>query len=343
MIAINLPWPPRELHSNQRPWTSEDEVFLREHHGSLSLKEIGAAMGRSQSSIRGKITRLGISKKSQWSDAEEAALVALYEKAGRDGVLGLAAFAREIGRDPKNVNRKARQLGLEANPNRRVVEIRKERIRKFSNDAEMRASMSDRAKARIEKNGHPRGMLGKHHSQSVREHLSKTGASFWASMSAAERQAITDKAIATVKANGGGTVPQIARGSWKAGWRDIGGKRNFYRSRWEANYARYLEWLKTLGEIQEWQHEPETFWFEAIRRGVRSYKPDFRVWEKGGSSLHEVKGWMDDRSRTCLKRMAKYYPGEKVVLIDGRQYRAIRLRVMGLIAGWEDSSRDGHE
>ena len=85
---------------------------------------------------------------------------------------------------------------------------------------------------------------------------------------------------------------------WKSGWRTIGGQRGYYRSRWEANYARYLEWLRVRGDIKYWSHEKDTFWFEKIKRGVRSYLPDFRVTEINGDVVyHEVKGWMDRRTR----------------------------------------------
>jgi hypothetical protein len=332
----------RTPRAKAQVWTEQDDEFLRANHGIFEIKELAEKMGRSRSSLRGRITRLGIAKRELWTDAEEQALIALYEKGSGGGVLHLNEFARSIGRDPGNVSRKAGWMGLETNQKRKVVEERKVRVNKFATAEERATAQSNAAKERIKANGHPRGMLGKQHTDNTRKHLSMTSKAYRESLSEEERLAITDKALATARSNGSLVVAQIPRGSWKAGWRDIGGKRNFYRSRWEANYARYLEWLKSLGEITEWQHEPETFWFEAIRRGVRSYKPDFRVWEKGGSCLHEVKGWMDDRSRVCLKRMAKYYPQEKIVLVDGRQYRAIRLKVMGLIEGWEDSKRDTH-
>ena len=127
-----------------------------------------------------------------------------------------------------------------------------------------------------------------------------------------------------------------ARGTWKAGWREIGEVPKYYRSRWEANYARYLQWLKENGQIKDWKHESETFWFEEIRRGVRSYLPDFRVWENDGTSkLHEVKGWMDDRSKTALARMAKYHPSETIILIQQKNYNEISRKVGGIINGWE--------
>jgi hypothetical protein len=129
-------------------------------------------------------------------------------------------------------------------------------------------------------------------------------------------------------------TPEV--GKWKQGWREIGGIRKFYRSRWEANYARYLEWLRQRDQIAKWEHEPECFWFEEIRRGVRSYLPDFRVTLLSGEvEYHEVKGYMDRRSATKLKRMAKYHPEVKMVLIDAPKYHQIRAKMARLIGGWE--------
>lgn len=124
--------------------------------------------------------------------------------------------------------------------------------------------------------------------------------------------------------------------SWKAGWREIGGKRKYFRSKWEANYARYLEFLKQHNEIKEWRHESKTFWFEKIKRGCRSYLPDFEVTLNNDKiEWHEVKGWYDARSKTVLKRMAKYYPNEKVVVIFGKQYNSIASQMKNLIKDWE--------
>lgn len=122
----------------------------------------------------------------------------------------------------------------------------------------------------------------------------------------------------------------------KAGWREFGGKRCFYRSRWEANYGRYLEWLKQRGEITDWKHEPYTIWFPGIKRGCVSYLPDFKVWTiTHWAEYHEVKGRMDARSRTKLKRMAKYYPERKVLVIGARQYTEIKNKLSKMIEGWE--------
>ena len=124
--------------------------------------------------------------------------------------------------------------------------------------------------------------------------------------------------------------------TFKQSWRNIGGKRIFARSAWEANYARYLEFLKQNGNIQDWEHEPDTFWFEKIKRGVRSYLPDFKVTELDGSIVYyEVKGYMDARSKTKINRMKKYYPRVALRVIDSKSYTALAKQISGLIPDWE--------
>lgn len=122
----------------------------------------------------------------------------------------------------------------------------------------------------------------------------------------------------------------------KQGWRTIGGVKKYYRSIWEANYGRYLDFLKTHNQIKEWAHEPDVFWFEAIKRGVRSYLPDFKVTINDNKiEYHEVKGWMDSRSKTKIKRMAKYYPDVKLIVIETKKYNALKSKLSSFIKEWE--------
>jgi hypothetical protein len=102
-----------------------------------------------------------------------------------------------------------------------------------------------------------------------------------------------------------------------ARWKEIGGKRIYFRSSWEWRYAGYLQFMKEQHKITDWLYEPETFWFETIKRGVRSYKPDFKVIELTGEHYWvEVKGFMDKKSITKLKRFNRFYPKEKMVVVD---------------------------
>lgn len=120
------------------------------------------------------------------------------------------------------------------------------------------------------------------------------------------------------------------------GYREIGGKKHYFRSRWEANYARYLEFLKCNDSISNWEYEPHTFWFLNIKRGVRSYLPDFKITEKDGSHYWvEVKGYFDSRSLTKIKRLKKYYPDERLDVVSKIWFNKNSKKLIGLIKDWE--------
>jgi hypothetical protein len=111
----------------------------------------------------------------------------------------------------------------------------------------------------------------------------------------------------------------------KSGWYRIDGKKYYLRSSWEVNYARYLQWLKEQKKIKRWKYEPKTFWFENIKRGVRSYKPDFEVVNNDNKiEYYEVKGYMDSKSKTKIKRMKKYYPEVKLNVVQKDEYNTIK-------------------
>lgn len=121
----------------------------------------------------------------------------------------------------------------------------------------------------------------------------------------------------------------------KQGTISIGNKSCHFKSAWEANIACYFEYLKLLGEIKDWEYEPITFWFEKIKRGVRSYKPDFKIIKLDDSFYYvEVKGWMDSKSKTKLNRMRIYYPNIEMVLIDSKKYAEISKNYRNIISDW---------
>lgn len=122
---------------------------------------------------------------------------------------------------------------------------------------------------------------------------------------------------------------------------DLDGR--YFRSMWEANWARYLNWLQHIGEIQRWAYEPRTFYFHGIKRGSRSYTPDFQVVNRDSSiEYHEVKGWMDPQSATKLKRMRKYYPQVTVILVDQAAYAAVARQLRRFIPRWESAPEQHH-
>jgi hypothetical protein len=151
--------------------------------------------------------------------------------------------------------------------------------------------------------------------------------------SEAQRSLKSDRAVAAHLP--GGHLRNNGHSRAKSGKReDIG---IYVRSSWEANIARYLNWMKSIGAIFAWEYEADTFWFLNFKRGTRSYTPDFKIWDRAGDTPYywEVKGWMDQKSQTKLSRMAKYYPDVKVIVIGSAEYKAIRNQARRVVPGWE--------
>lgn len=114
-----------------------------------------------------------------------------------------------------------------------------------------------------------------------------------------------------------------------------GGKREdlgntYFRSAWEANIARYYNFIGV-----KWEFEPKTFIFNNITRGSVSYTPDFYLPEQ--DKWIEVKGWLDGKSKTKLSRFKKQYPDEykKLTLITKKEYEEIKKKVAPFIKNWE--------
>jgi hypothetical protein len=106
-------------------------------------------------------------------------------------------------------------------------------------------------------------------------------------------------------------------------WAKIGDKEPIYfRSSWEYYYAIFLEKLRKENKIIDWKHEPKCYWFEDIKRGVRSYLPDFCVLHLNNQEeWAEVKGYYDSKSKTKMKRMAKYHPDVKIRLVGADWFK----------------------
>lgn len=123
---------------------------------------------------------------------------------------------------------------------------------------------------------------------------------------------------------------------WKQEWKEVGGKRVFFRSKFEYRYALYLQLLKEHGEITDWFHEKRTFVFKGVERGAVSYLPDFLVIHKNGSEEYvETKGYEQARDRTKWKRMAKYYPEVKLRIVKSDWLAKNSKALKALIPCWE--------
>lgn len=190
-----------------------------------------------------------------------------------------------------------------------------------------------------DRNPHPRGATGHQFTDEQRAKISAAGRASWAARSDEERAAY----IAPMLAGSEAARRNGARTAESTFTRGKGGRRadldnRYFRSSWEANYARYLNWLIALEQgIASWEYEPVTFEFP-VKRGTRFYTPDFRVWMRsGGYEWHEVKGWLTQQGATALRRFALHHPAEHahLVMIDGDVYRPLAASVRALIPGWE--------
>jgi hypothetical protein len=184
---------------------------------------------------------------------------------------------------------------------------------------------------------HPRGMLGKPQTEKCKtaariralELVAQGKSPLQRPRTKEQRQQQSLRMVGRIKSAG------AIYSSAKRGFRDDLGQ-IFFRSRWEANYARFLNWKVQQQQIASWSYEVDTFWFEKIRRGVRSYTPDFKITGHDGTVWYEeIKGWMDAKSKTKLKRMAKYHPTIRVIVIGPPEYSTIEKTFSKMLPNWE--------
>lgn len=279
-------------------------------------------------SVHERLVKTGLIKKNKYSPEELNKIREEYSNSGKNGAIDLKKLSIEMGRGKNGICKNAKIMGL-TQKNRKKNPDQCEKI------AVLRSEWYD-------KNPHPRGMLGKKHSKKVCEDMSKRVIKWHKDTPPEIKRKRYIKAVKTTIERYGTACQNSAnvKVTWKQSWREIGGVSIYCRSRWEANYARYLHYLKESNRIKNWEHEPKTFWFEGLKRGCVSYLPDFKVTNLDDShEWHEVKGWYDDRSKTKIKRFKKYFPKEKLVLIDSDWFAKNRVNLSFIIKDWEKDRR----
>lgn len=319
-------------------WSREEDAIVREMYLTSTRAEIAVRLDRTEGMVRSRCWTLGLnSKVEEWPLDDVARLRAICEAIGPRGYIDFTDLARDFGRSRMAVRLKIQRLGYGDAHRHKIPGGERPRARKFSTMEEVRAAQSVAVKARWARDGHPRGMLGRKHTEDVISRISEASKRQWADPasrlnSAESRQVKSDRLI-----------ERIASGKMRSGYsRGAGGRRAdlggiYVRSAWEANYVRYLNALVHQGTICCWEYEPKTFVFEGVARGTRAYTPDFRVcFHDGRREWHEVKGWMDPNSKARLAKMSEHFPNERVILIDEVWFReAKRLRLDESLPGWE--------
>lgn len=306
---------------NKKKRTDDEVIKAYLLHGSVW--KAATYLGMCGQSVYERIKKLNIKTKHQKLNCEEIEkLKQLYSGNFYSGDGSLKKLAESLGRNFTFLSKKARKLGLTNNNRKKAPEL----VRKNSENL-----------SRIfKKQGHPKGFLGKKHSLKSILLISEKSKKSQAMLSKSEKSHIAMKAMQTKLKKYGSIIPQRHKTTWKQGWREIGGKRFYFRSKWEMNYARVLEFQKNKKLILDWDYEPKTFWFEKIKTGTRCYTPDFQIKKNDfGIEYHEVKGWMDNKSKTKIKRMRIYYPECVLIIIDSNWFKKWSKMYQYLIKDWE--------
>lgn len=97
----------------------------------------------------------------------------------------------------------------------------------------------------------------------------------------------------------------------------------YFRSSWEANYARYLTHVG-----MQWAYEQKTF---DLGDGL-TYTPDF---ELADGTLIEIKGWLTEEGATKLARFRTLFPEVKLAVVNRTDYRALYQQFSEIIPHWE--------
>jgi hypothetical protein len=97
----------------------------------------------------------------------------------------------------------------------------------------------------------------------------------------------------------------------------------YFRSNWEANYARILNEMNI-----SWEFEKHTF---DLSNGM-TYTPDFKI---SDTKFVEIKGIMDETSKEKIHLFLLEYPQYELDLIDEEKYRTLRNLFKHKISNWE--------
>lgn len=311
-------------------WTQEQLEFLKDNYSYKGKQWCMKEMGLKECQVRYMASQLGLKIDLQSAKKYYKKRVGYFKGKKRPEH---SAFMKQLTLDGKNkaFNKRSREKYIFncIVCNKEIVYIipkdskQKYRLRKTCSDICYGKSLSNASIELHKKHGHPRGMLGKKHTPEFKKEMSIRSKKMWADKnnylnSEEYKQLVSDRSVSLHKKgllNNNNTYSNC-----KKSWFIDGTKKHFMRSGWELRYAAFLNILKKGKAINDWDYEVDTFWFDKIKRGVRSYKPDFKIFNNDGSiEYHEVKGRMDEKSKTKLKRMKKYYP-DIVIKIKGAEF-----------------------
>lgn len=298
-----------------------NEELIKAYSELHSIWKIAKLYNMCGQSVHERLKKLGINNSINiLSEKEKQQIRDLYINGFKSGDGKLDDLCKEINRTKQFISRYAKSINLTNRHRKNSDTIKKQR--------------SITSKEYLIKHGHPKGMLGKNHSIKTRKRFSIIRTEEYKNMPEIEKKRRSFKAIKTKIDKYGScfNTNGDTKKTWKAGWREIDTRYYYFRSRWEANYARYLQSLKENKLIFDWLYEPDVLYFENEHK---SYIPDFKIICKNNNiQYHEVKGWYDERSKCIFSLMKKYYPNVTLLIINGKWFNNNK-RVLNSIPNWE--------
>ena len=299
----------------------EIQQIIDKYNELGNVWKVGEALGMSGQKVHSILKKMGLGKRMNYfTESDYAYLREHYEEYANGQ--RLPELAKIMKRTAAFLNRKAKELGL-TKPNR-----------KYTIGEERHKQLSKSAKERITKYGHPKGMLGKKHTSETKEYISKWHRQNWAEhrdeLLTPER--LEAKSDCMAKQQADGVMGVRSRTYLRKCF--INGNTYIFKSAWEANIALVLEYERLLGNIDGWAYEATTFSFKYDGNGVRNYKPDFDIYRNGKTYHIEVKGWVDEKTKTKMALMQRYYPNDVIYIMGEKEYRSIKAKYKPIIPQW---------
>lgn len=301
-------------------WTDKEiELLVSYYESNFNISEIAKLLGRTERAIANKAYLLGITNNNSFTKKEIEYIRKNYKN------YNLVEISKYLNRPKTSVCRVARNLGIDMNCKKKETVKPK---RKFATQEELNLWKSQMMKEWHKTHEHPKGMLGKHHKPEYCEQISKRVKEYWKTVTPEALEKRKTKQRETKIKNGTLNPNENSLNPYS---RAKSGKRKdleniFFRSAWEANIARLLNFKKI-----KWLYEPKTFYFNNAK--VVSYTPDFYLPEL--DIWIEVKGWFDEKSKQKMLAFKNEYQNEKIVLIGECEYRNIEKVYKNKIINWE--------
>lgn len=299
-----------------------DKEIIEKYIELGSIWKVGDFFGIKGQVVHGILKKNGIKMKNpKFSESEKILLIELYDQYASSHRLNeLSAI---FGRTKNFLCRKAKELGLTNSS------------RKYNLSGEQKAKLSNAAYYRIQKYGHPKGMYGKHHSESFKTKMSERIRKTWKDnpsifMTDKRRRVISQKMSEMQRSGilGVRSRTYITRAIF-------GNDKYTFKSNWEFNIALLLEYLKMIGDIDYWKYEFDVFNFPDNEYFILSYTTDFTIYKNDEKHIIELKGWFDERSRKKIELVNRFFPEEKVEVWDENEYYRLQKEYKDKISLWD--------